>query len=287
MKRVAALWALSSLAILLVAAPCATSAGVVRQYKVPNRFPEDLPPSKLSVYLPEGYDTSGEAYPVLYLVHGDGGNGMTFLGGGYGGTLMVDANAAAIVDGLVSGGKVRPLIVACPDMNGAASSPDELLRDVVAFVDANFRTIPRRDSRAVAGHSTGGMVSLVTALKNPDMFSVAGGLSAYLPGSYLTRLRDLAKKPDQGKLPLRILAVCGNERRGGAGPVGQGARRNPEGISRARGIPRGRWGPRQQGRPETGRLHRVLVQLHEDGRQSRRSSGRRRKRQESNLPLQH
>jgi enterochelin esterase-like enzyme len=197
------------IAALALSAPGAFCGGEVRQYKVPSRFPEDLPPSKLSIYLPEGYDTSGEAYPVLYLVHGDGGNGMTFLGGGYGGTLMVDANAAAIVDGLVSGGKVRPLIVACPDMNGAASSPDELLRDVVAFVDANIRTIPRRDSRAVAGHSTGGMVSLVAALKNPDMFSVAGGLSAYLPGPYLTRLRDLAKKTDQGKLPLRIWLYAG------------------------------------------------------------------------------
>ncbi len=192
-----------------LAAAGAFCAGEVRQYKVPSRFPEDLPPSRLSVYLPEGYEASGISYPVLYLVHGAGGNNTTFFGGGYGRTFMADVNAAGIVDKLVGEARIKPLIVACPDMTGATSSPDDLLTDVAAFVDASFRTRPNRESRAIAGHSMGATAALAAALKNPRAFSLAAGLAAYLPGPYLTRLEGLAKKIPGGEGPIQVWLYAG------------------------------------------------------------------------------
>jgi enterochelin esterase-like enzyme len=207
MKKVCLIGVL--VAVLVVTAPGAFCAGEVRHYKVPSRFPEDLPPTKLSIYLPEGYETSGISYPVLYLVHGSGGNDMTFLGSGYVGTTMLDANAATIVDTLTREGKVKPLIVACPDLSMPSASPGEMLSDIVAFADANLRTIPRRESRAIAGHSIGGTQSMMAALRYPETFSTAGGFSMYLTGPEAARLGGLASKHDQRQKSLRIWLYTG------------------------------------------------------------------------------
>lgn len=127
----------------------------------------------LSVYLPDDYNNSTASYPVLYLLHGNaefGGDDLTFLGGGYHGA-MSDANVAVIVDKLSQQGKIKPLIVACPDN----FSPY-----VVSFVDTTFRTISKRESRAIAGHSMGGGLSVYTALSQPELFSIVGGFSSSL-----------------------------------------------------------------------------------------------------------
>jgi len=185
--------------------------GDIKDYKVPSRFPDDLPPTKLSVYLPEGYDTSGAHYPVLYLIHGDRGNNLTFLGGGYGG-VMSDANVSVIVDRLVQEGKIRQLLVACPDMGSAGLFDEDLLRDVVTFVDANFRTIPDRESRAIAGHSAGGTRSLYMTLRHPEVFSVAGGFASHVNAA---RLGGLAKAHNQKSYPIRFWLYEGTKDQAG------------------------------------------------------------------------
>lgn len=206
---------------VVLSAPCASRGGVVRQYMVPSRFPEDIPPSRLGVYLPEGYETSGISYPVLYLEHGSGGTSMTFLGNGYAGTLMVDADAATVVDRLVSEGKVKPLIVACPDLSMPSAPPGEMLSDIVAFVDANLRTIPRRESRAVAGHSMGGTQSIMAALRYPGTFSTAGSFSTYVTGPEIVRMRDVVSRHDQGQKPLRFWLYAGTNDTEGNPPAMQ------------------------------------------------------------------
>ena len=152
-----------------------TSSQFYRMYKRVGEVKHIHAPKvgALSVYLPADYNSSTAAYPVLYLLHGNpdfGGDDLTFFGGGYRGT-MSDANVAMIVDKLSREGKIKPLIVACPNN----FSPS-----VVSFVDTTFRTISKRESRAIAGHSMGGGLSLYTALSQPELFSIVGGFSSSL-----------------------------------------------------------------------------------------------------------
>ncbi len=183
MKHFARLLAVAM--VLTVAAPlCAFPDGEVKHYQVSLG---GKAARSLSVYLPDGYSSSGAAYPVLYLLHGDGGNDLTFLGGGV-------ANAGTLLEDLLRRHKAKPLIIACPFID----RDEELLRYFVPFVDATLHTIPKRESRAVAGHSMGGNRALNIALAHPELFSVAGGLSSYgLSTSYaeLMKARDIKAKP--------------------------------------------------------------------------------------------
>lgn len=163
---------LAFVALVLVSAN-AFSAGEVKHYQVPVSAGNT---GKVSIYLPEGYGESSVSYPVLYLLHGTGGDDLTFLGGGYSGIggAMSDANVSVIADRLLEQGKIKPLIVACP----ALGLDEDVLRYFVPFVDSTFRTIPKRESRAIAGHSTGGRSAIYVALLHPEAFSVAGGFSS-------------------------------------------------------------------------------------------------------------
>lgn len=166
-------------AFLITAESCSKSAGAsypagqVKNYGVPAGKLS----LNLSVYLPGGYDESASRYPVLYLLHGDDGDDRTFFGGGYqlSDGAMSDANVGVIMDGLLQKGRIRPFIVACP----ALKSDGDFLRYFVPFVDATFRTIAEKRSRAVAGHSSGGYLAMETSLAHPEMFSVAGGFAAH------------------------------------------------------------------------------------------------------------
>jgi predicted alpha/beta superfamily hydrolase len=162
---------------LAVLGSCARSVGPayppgrIKQYQVPAGKLS----MNLSVYLPGDYDESGSRYPVLYLLHGDDGNDRTFFGAGYPtyGGAMSEANAGAVMDGLLRQGKIKPFIVACPDL----ASEGDLLRYFVPFVDATLRTVPRRELRAIVGHSSGGYYAMDVSLNHPEVFSVACGLA--------------------------------------------------------------------------------------------------------------
>ncbi len=131
------------------------------------------------VWLPPGYaeDPDGR-YPVLYLLHGIGGDNREWLGYG------VDETAAA----LLAAGCIRPFLVVLPQGDEAywlnhADGPrwgDAIADDLVAHVDANYRTIPDRGSRAVGGLSMGGHGALQLAFNHPDVFGVAGAHSPTL-----------------------------------------------------------------------------------------------------------
>jgi enterochelin esterase-like enzyme len=183
-------FSLSVIASLLVSAN-AFCAGSVKQYQVLVGEAK----RNMSVYLPEGYGESGASYPVLYLLHGLAGDDRTFFGVGYKDGAMSDANVSVIVDRLVQEGKVRPLIVACP----ALGLDTDVIRYFVPFVDATLRTIPKRESRAIAGHCAGGYSALFLALADPEAFSVAGGFSVLAPSETtageLIKARDLKSNP--------------------------------------------------------------------------------------------
>lgn len=196
---------------LVLAAVCTETSGEIKHYQIQSKTGEGQ--NALSVYLPEDYNTLDASYPVLYLLHGYGGNDLTFLGKGYGDQAwMADANVSVIVDRFVQEGRIKPLIVACPDITNIGLIDD--LRDFISFVDATFRTIANRSSRAIAGHSFGGYRSLRIALANPELFGTVGGFST--SGTSLSVFAELAKAYDQRSFPIRIWLYAGTNDQEGA-----------------------------------------------------------------------
>ncbi len=131
------------------------------------------------VYLPPGYGTEGRRYPVLYMLHGGGGDKEEWLAYG-----LVDA-----VDRLIVSKELRPLIVVLPQgdtgywVDPAGDGPrwgDYTARDLVRQVDATFRTLPDPVHRAIGGLSMGGYGALYQALAHPDVFHAAGAHSPSL-----------------------------------------------------------------------------------------------------------
>lgn len=147
---------------------------------------------RLTVYTPAGYEGGKDRYPVLYLLHGMGGdeNAWSELG-----------RAAQILDNLIAQGKAQPMIVVMPNGNASQqAAPGETSEglkapttqlpktmdgsfeasfpEMVNFIDSNYRTIPQKASRAIAGLSMGGFHSLHISKEYPDMFDYVGLFSA-------------------------------------------------------------------------------------------------------------
>ena len=132
---------------------------------------------KISVYLPPQYETSKSRYPVIYYLHG-------FMG-----TDSINPNMKMILDKGISAGKIRPYILVISNQytqyEGSFYSNSTLTgnwsdftaKDLVAYMDANFRTIPNKDSRGISGHSMGGYGALKIGMLHPDVFSSVYALS--------------------------------------------------------------------------------------------------------------
>jgi S-formylglutathione hydrolase FrmB len=133
--------------------------------------------SGVCVYLPPGYDGDANRYPVLYLLHGAGGNAADAVAHGIRGVMderiRQDPDAAMIVvmpdgDGSIWNDQV----------DGSIRNETYVAGYVVPFVDRHFRTIPKRSARAVTGVSNGGYGAMLLATKHPDLFGAAGGMSS-------------------------------------------------------------------------------------------------------------
>lgn len=148
---------------------------------------------RLTVYTPAGYEQNkNQRYPVLYLCHGMGGdeNAWTELG-----------RAAQILDNMIAQGKVKPMIVVMPNGNAdMQAAPGETkagflppttalprtgdgsfemaFPEIISFIEANYRTIPKKEARAMAGLSMGGMHTRFTSAQYPDLFDYVGLFSA-------------------------------------------------------------------------------------------------------------
>jgi enterochelin esterase family protein len=170
---------------------------------------------RMTVYTPAGYDNNTkEKYPVLYLLHGAGGdeNAWSELG-----------RAAQILDNLIAQGKAKPMIMVMPNGNGGQQAvPGEypnsmykpsfmnertmdgaieaaFVKDVVGYVDSHYRTIADKQHRAIAGLSMGGFHSLWISANNPETFDFVGLFSAAISrenpqGEYAYIYQDLDKK---------------------------------------------------------------------------------------------
>jgi enterochelin esterase family protein len=133
----------------------------------------------LIVYLPPGYDDSEDRYPSVYCLTGFTGRGKMLLNDNAFTPILAEG-----IDRLIAAGTVRPMILVMPDcftyyggsqyINSTATGryEDYLAEEIVSYVDANFRTVADRGSRAVAGKSSGGYGSLIMGLRHPDIFGL-------------------------------------------------------------------------------------------------------------------
>ncbi|MEO6392700.1 MAG: alpha/beta hydrolase-fold protein [Pyrinomonadaceae bacterium] len=151
----------------------------------------------VTVYLPPGYTTSGEDFPVLYLQ-----DGTEYIARGF---------AAAIAERSIKRGEVRPFIIVFVDPRDRMREywasdrfADWIARDVVPVIDGRFRTIRDRDGRALLGASLGGVASIWTAIKYPNLFGRVGGQSSSFWIDRGRVINSLAELPGPGSLPFRF-----------------------------------------------------------------------------------
>lgn len=171
---------------------------------------------RMTVYTPAGYETSGKRYPVLYLLHGMGGDEEAWISLG---------RTAQILDNLIAQGKAKPMIVVMPNGNASQeAAPGESSRgmvpptmqlpktmegsyeqafpEIVKFIDKNYRTIKSKSGRAIAGLSMGGFHSLHISKQYPDMFNYIGLFSAAIMPN--KEVSSLIYENMEGKLKVQF-----------------------------------------------------------------------------------
>ena len=147
---------------------------------------------RLTVYTPAGYETSKTKYPVLYVLHGIGGDEDAWV---------TQGRATQILDNLIARGEAKPMIVvftngnisqeAAPGENSTGyvnptmnlpqtmeGTFEKAFPEIVKFIDSRYRTIAKKQGRAICGLSMGGFHTLYITLNNPDMFNYSGMFSA-------------------------------------------------------------------------------------------------------------
>ena len=168
------------------------------------------------IYTPPGY-SKGKKYPVLYLLHGIGGDEKEWLKGG---------SPQVILDNLYAGNKIVPMIVVMPngraikdDSNkGNNMAPDrvqafatfekDLLNDLIPYIEKKFPVVKDREHRAIAGLSMGGGQSLNFGLGNLDKFAWIGGFSS-APNTKPPE--QLLPDPEEARKKLKLLWIsCGD-----------------------------------------------------------------------------
>lgn len=167
---------------------------------------------RLTIYTPPGYEKSKEKYPVLYLLHGSGGDEDAWADLG---------RTVQILDNLIAEGKAKPMIVVMPNgvyynqaapgyavnmfqptmFNSRSDSTVEIEQsfpDVIAFVESSFRVAKGQKNRAVAGLSMGARQSCAISRAHPGTFSYIGMFSgavlADTPEAEAALARQMAPK---------------------------------------------------------------------------------------------
>lgn len=161
---------------------------VIRTWYHSKSFKSDR---RLTVYTPPGYEVSNKKYPVLYLLHGSGGDEEAWINSGC---------LARIMDNLIAGGKAEPMIVIMPNGNPSKqAAPGETkdnlnyrpamsntfpgykdgtyevsFKEIIDFTDSRYRTIAQRTKRAIAGLSMGGFHTLYISANYPGVFDYVG-----------------------------------------------------------------------------------------------------------------
>ena len=158
---------------------------------------------RMTVYTPPGYQQEKKSYPVLYLLHGMGGDEDAWSELG---------RVSQIMDNLIAQGKIKPMIVVMPNGHTSNSAspgnsergeyhitsftPDigsgdmeSTFMEIINFVEKNYRVKKNKKNRAIAGLSMGGSHTLFTAALYPNTFDYVGLFSAAF------RMNDKIKRP--------------------------------------------------------------------------------------------
>ncbi len=132
---------------------------------------------KYNIVLPEGYETSGDRYPVLYLLHGLTSN---YTAWGRMGTAFYAGLAGDLIVVMPDAGNSWYINWAETTEGPRNDWEDHIVQDVIGHVDGNYRTIARREGRAISGLSMGGYGGLTLGLRHPEMFVSIGSTSGAL-----------------------------------------------------------------------------------------------------------
>jgi enterochelin esterase-like enzyme len=149
---------------------------------------------RMIVYTPPGYEGSTARYPVLYLLHGSGGDEAAWPDMGV---------ANVIMDNLAAAGRIKPMIVVMPnaywnetaslDVAGPRTAPPPgvgsgntefapheraIVNDIIPFVEKHYRALAGRENRAIAGLSMGAGIAMNVGLKRLDVFASVGIMSS-------------------------------------------------------------------------------------------------------------
>jgi len=179
----------------------------------------------MQVYTPPGYSKDTQ-YPVLYLLHGIGGNEREeWAKGGV---------ANVVLDNLIADKKIEPMFVVFPNGNATTNTAgegfggggggggraggfggwgksfeDDLIKDIVPFMESHYSVKTDREGRALAGLSMGGGQSLNIGLANLDTFAWVGGFSS-APNT--KPAAELVPDPEKATKQLKLLYIsCGNK----------------------------------------------------------------------------
>jgi enterochelin esterase-like enzyme len=186
------------------------------------------------IYTPPGYESGNAKYPVFYLLHGSGDDdaGWSSIG-----------RAGFIMDNLLAAKKAKPMIVVMPNGSmprpanltpGAQRTPsmaaamsqtqqkfvDELLNNVMPYVEKNYRVLTTRENRALAGLSMGGGQTLATAPSHLDKFAYVGvfssGVNQQATEGFLQRNAAFFENPEKTNKMLKLFWIGVGERDTGA-----------------------------------------------------------------------
>ena len=184
---------------------------------------------RLTVYTPAGYETSKAKYPVLYVLHGIGGDEDAWV---------TQGRATQILDNLIARGEAKPMIVvftngnisqeAAPGENSTGYTRPTMqlpqtmegtfetaFPEIVKFIDGRYRTVAKKQGRAICGLSMGGFHTLYNTINYPDLFDYSGMFSAAIgvsDPSVSPMYQDFDKKLDTyfSKKPALLWIGCGS-----------------------------------------------------------------------------
>jgi len=150
------------------------------------------------IYTPPGYSQAARQvrYPVLYLLHGRGDTERTWVTVG---------RANMILDNLIADGRARPMIIVMPHghtppaegISNNARFEQDLLRDVIPFVEEHYRVAGGSKNRAIAGLSMGGGQALAIGLRHLDMFNYLCAFSSAVPADFDENYGDYLKSANE------------------------------------------------------------------------------------------
>ena len=163
---------------------------------------------RMHVWTPAGYEKTTKKLPVLYLIHGGGDNDASWPGVGAAGWIL---------DNLLAEGKIVPMIVVMP--NGSIQTSDmmgevplfgeDMVRSIIPFIEQNYRVKANQAHRAMAGLSMGGMETIETCFKHPELFSHVWVLSSsFAPGNQKAYAEQLQLQKIASKLNSNFKVLC-------------------------------------------------------------------------------